>query len=103
MKITVSPSTNDERSISEQLEIIAMANREGYLIALVLLAEQYILNGDGDPASCYYFAQHDLANNLDSYSSKEPVAPQPKLWSKDGGWQVPTDQDAQDDDEDRVF
>jgi hypothetical protein len=107
MKITVSPSTNDERSIAEQLEIITMANREGYLLALVLLAEQYIKNGDGDPASCYYFAQHDLANEA-GYSSKKPVAPQmwppqPKLWSKEGGWQVPTDQDAQDDDEDKIF
>jgi len=107
MKITVSPSTNDERSIAEQLEIIAKANREGYLLPLVLLAEQYILNGDGDPASCYYFAQHDLANEA-SYSSKEPAAPQmwppqPKLWSKERGCAIPTDQDAQDADEDRVF
>ena len=101
MKITVSPSSNDERSIAEQLDIITRANREGYLLPIILLAEQYIKNGDGDPASCYYFAQHDLEYDKDRIT-KEEAAP-PKLWSKENGWQVPVDQDAQDDDRDKVF
>ena len=101
MKITVSPSSNDQRSIAEQLEIITMANREGYLLPLIFLAEQYIKNGDGDPASCYHFAQHDLAN--EAYGITREAAPQPKRWSIETGWAVPRDQNAQDDDRDKVF
>jgi hypothetical protein len=85
MKITL--ALTDDRATQEQIQIINHAFWNGYLVSLVTLAEQYILNGDADTASCYYFAQQDLF-----------VKQSGTILNKTAAAHV-----AQGDDEDRVF
>jgi hypothetical protein len=88
MKITL--ALTDDRATQEQIEIINHAFWNGYLVSLVTLAEQYILNGDADTASCYYFAQQDLWVNQSGINTNALPTLVPSLVTRG-------------DDEDRVF